>query len=378
MKNITALLLLLFLTLPLFGQQRARKEFNLPDILGYKTLKCDFHIHTVFSDGNVWPTVRPEEAWRQGLDVIALTDHIEYTPHDKDINIDFNRPYEIAKPYADNLDILVIRGGEITRGMPPGHFNAIFLNDASKIKTDKWQDAFKAAADQDAFIFWNHPGWEGHQHDHLARWYDEHTWLFEKGWLQGIEVVNTYDYYPEAHQWCIDKNLTMLSNSDTHDPVQMEHAMGIYNYRPMTIVFAENKSEQAVLDALKARRTVVYSQNRLIGDEKFLLPLFENSVEFLSTELELNGRGWANCFVKNNSDVEYKLVRASLNDIVQVQREIILEPGKTTIFGIRAWDRKRSGKQKVKLEYYLENLLVRPDEAMKYNLELTVKFTPSE
>ena len=56
---------------------RARTPVNLPDIPGYVTLKCDFHIHTVFSDGLVWPTVRVEEAWRQGLDGIAMTDHLE-------------------------------------------------------------------------------------------------------------------------------------------------------------------------------------------------------------------------------------------------------------------------------------------------------------
>ncbi|NSW95228.1 MAG: histidinol-phosphatase, partial [Bacteroidales bacterium] len=39
-----------------------RKTVNLPDLPGYVTLKCDFHLHTVFSDGNVWPTIRVGEA----------------------------------------------------------------------------------------------------------------------------------------------------------------------------------------------------------------------------------------------------------------------------------------------------------------------------
>ena len=46
-----------------------------------KTLKCDFHIHTVFSDGKVWPDIRVAEAWQEGLDAIAITDHIEYRPN---------------------------------------------------------------------------------------------------------------------------------------------------------------------------------------------------------------------------------------------------------------------------------------------------------
>ena len=56
---------------------RARTAVNIPDVPGYVTLKCDFHIHTVFSDGYVWPTVRAEEAWREGLDAIAITDQMK-------------------------------------------------------------------------------------------------------------------------------------------------------------------------------------------------------------------------------------------------------------------------------------------------------------
>ncbi|MFH1268845.1 MAG: PHP domain-containing protein, partial [Planctomycetota bacterium] len=55
-----------------------RREIQFPDVGGYQTLVCDFHMHTVFSDGQVWPPVRVKEAWSQGLDAIALTDHIEY------------------------------------------------------------------------------------------------------------------------------------------------------------------------------------------------------------------------------------------------------------------------------------------------------------
>ena len=46
--------------------QRAdvRREIRFPDLPGCGTLKCDFHMHTVFSDGEVWPPVRVAEAWR--------------------------------------------------------------------------------------------------------------------------------------------------------------------------------------------------------------------------------------------------------------------------------------------------------------------------
>lgn len=40
----------------------------IPDIEGYKTLKGELHIHTVFSDASVWTTPRIDEAMTEGLD----------------------------------------------------------------------------------------------------------------------------------------------------------------------------------------------------------------------------------------------------------------------------------------------------------------------
>ena len=57
----------------------------VPDIEGYKTLTGDFHIHTVFSDASVWPSTRVQEAIWEGLDVIAITEHID-TRHQKMVN----------------------------------------------------------------------------------------------------------------------------------------------------------------------------------------------------------------------------------------------------------------------------------------------------
>ena len=98
---------------------QVRDALVVPDVPGYKTLKCDFHMHTVFSDGEVWPTVRVNEAWREGLDAIAITDHIEYQPHKADVNTNYGRSHEIARAAAEPLGILVIRAAEITRGEPP-------------------------------------------------------------------------------------------------------------------------------------------------------------------------------------------------------------------------------------------------------------------
>ena len=115
---------------PAFGSGPVSPSCDVP---GFVTLKGDFHIHTVFSDGLVWPTVRADEAWREGLDVISITDHLEYQPHKADVSTNFNRSYELARGHGTDLDLLVVRGSEITRKMPPGHLNAIFLTNSASL-----------------------------------------------------------------------------------------------------------------------------------------------------------------------------------------------------------------------------------------------------
>ncbi len=233
-------------------------------------------MHTVFSDGSVWPTVRLEEAWREGLDAISITDHIEYLPHKEDIQADHNRSYEIASGSRD-YGVLLVKGSEITRKMPPGHLNAIFLEDSNPLDTEKYMDAIQAAGDQGAFIFWNHPGWR--QPDDKAIWYEEHTELVEKGLMHGIEIVNYRSYYPGAFQFCLDKNLTLIGNSDVHGPIHMGWDVDGDDKRPMTLVFAREKSVEAIREALFDRRTAVYFENKLFGHGPLLAPLVQQCLD---------------------------------------------------------------------------------------------------
>ena len=87
-------------------------------------LPVDLHTHSVFSDGSVWPDIRVQEAKRDGLTAMAVTEHIEYQPHAADIpHPDRNRSFKLASDVAKS-DVLIIAGAEITRDMPPGHINA--------------------------------------------------------------------------------------------------------------------------------------------------------------------------------------------------------------------------------------------------------------
>ena len=361
----------------LYGHDpRARTPIRIPDILEYRTLKCDFHIHTVFSDGKVWPDVRPEEAWREGLDAIAITDHIEYQPHKDDLPTNHDRSYEIAAPHGDVLQVIVIRGSEVTRDMPPGHLNAIFLESVPPLDTPEWRDALKAAKDQGAFIFWNHPGWTGQQPDGVARWYPEHTELVEQGFLHGIEVVNEREYYPEAHRWCMEKGLTMLSNSDVHAPVNLDYLVRQGDLRPFTLVFAKERTAEAIKEALFDRRTAVYSGGMLIGEERFLRPIYERSVSVLNPSLFLKGRSRAFLQIENRSDVHYELESTQELEDVTFTGSLVLQGGKTVLLEVRARTDDRSGTRRIRLNYVVSNLKIAPEEGMPVACEFEVTFEP--
>lgn len=368
--------LALVLQSPVWAHDRARTPVRIPDLPGYRTLKCDFHTHTVFSDGKVWPDIRAEEAWREGLDAIAITDHIEYQPHKADLPTAHNRSFEIARPHGEALQLLVIRGSEITRAMPPGHLNAIFLTDARALDVEHWRDALAEAQRQGAFIFWNHPGWTGQQPDGVARWYPEHTELLASNQLHGIEVVNAREYYPEAHAWCLEKNLTMLSNSDIHNPLNLDYDLHTGDHRPLTLVFAREATAEAIKEALFARRTAVYSGNLLVGREEFLKPLFERSLRVLTPHVRVKGTGRAYVQIANDSDLTYTLRPTTDHPDLQFPAELRLPAGKVALLEARGRAEDRQGERAVRLHCAVTNLLVRPHVPLTAELSFTVTLLP--
>ena len=260
-----------------YWRDSQRKIINIPDIPGYVTLKGDFHMHTVFSDGMVWPVFRVLEAWKEGLDVIAITDHIEFRPHSEYLENDMNNSFKIAEIHAKQNNLLLIKGAEITKSkVPPGHLNAIFIEDVNKLNHEDPMVQIQEAVRQGGFIFWNHPGI---QNDSTGLW-DFHLTLLEKGWLHGVEVANYGMWYPVALDWCRDGKLTALSNSDIHYPTDYLFDFSQANsHRPMTLVFAKEKTLEGVKEALLNRKTVGFFGDMLLGPEDLIISLFKASVK---------------------------------------------------------------------------------------------------
>lgn len=276
----------------------ARQEIRIPDIAGYKTLKGDFHIHTAFSDGDVWPSFRVDEAWRNGLDVIAITDHIEYRPK-KDYfsrEVNLNTSYQIAQEAKGNRDIIIIPGTEITRSKPFGHMNALFVKDADKADVKDPVDAVEAMLEQGAYILWNHPGWP----DDKCTMYPVHEEFIAKGKIHGVEVFNDIESYPIAYDWVTQYGLHPFANSDIHGPIEGRFK-GI---RPMTLVFAQDRTLDAVREAMFAGRTVAFFDGLLVGRKEFVAPLVAACLDF---KVAQDKDGYSIYTVTNSSDIPFQI-----------------------------------------------------------------------
>ena len=364
---------------------------NFPDTDDYQVYTVDLHTHSVFSDGHVWPTVRVGEAEHEGIDLIAITEHLEYQPHGMDIpHPDRNRSFEIAKNSTET-DLLVVNGAEITRMFPPGHINAVFIEDANKlIKIDRskqneldellidapksfideyagnpwfndaglaalWpvEETLLEARKQNAFVFWNHPVWSAETDNVETIVGDLNKYLFKENLVHGIEVVNGQWFSDEAFQIGLDYDLTLLGTSDIHGLTEWDYLNQPGGHRPLTLVLATDRTENSIKEALIDGRTVIWYKHDLIGLEKNLLPLLKKSLEI--TGISYKGRTIGNVKLKNHTDVRFMLRVADENLIENSSNIIIVEPNETTVFEL-----KYARGNKISLNVEVLNAYIRP------------------
>ena len=365
------------------------RKIQFPNVEPYLTLVADLHTHSVFSDGHVWPNIRVQEAIRDGLDLLSLTEHIEYQPHIADLpHKDRNRAYLEAKEAAKDLDILIANGAEITRSMPVGHINAIFIEDANKLSnhrarkstTDimknykdakKWpaEKAVAAANKQGAFLFWNHPMWPRQSPDGISRLTDFHKKMLKKKFLHGIEVANGTWFSESAFQIALDHELTLIGTSDVHNLIDWDYVPHEGGHRPVTLVFARKRTLQDMQDALFQRRTVVWFKNQLIGRARELLPLLKASLKIKSAKYDKDTQILA-LEITNTSDARF--ISKNLSDYTLTGYGDIFEILPQTTTTIRIRTRKILKNFDFKIEVL--NALIAPK---KYaNLTLSTEIEP--
>jgi hypothetical protein len=375
---------------------------NFPNTEKYKVIVADLHTHSVFSDGAVWPNVRVEEAVRDGIDLLAITEHLEYQPHIDDIpHPDRNRSFDIAEDIAKNKDLTVINGAEITRMFPPGHINAIFIEDANKLiyldeakiseakeilievpeesltnyEDLSWlEDAALAslwpvksalieARNQNAFTFWNHPAWSSEEFIGQPMLREIHKEFFRDNLLHGIEVANGDGYSEEAFRIALEYGLTVLGTSDVHGLIDWDYPSSIGAHRPVTLILSESNSIDAIKSSLFSGKTVVWFKNNLIGLEDNILELTNSYLKAKKVEI-LENSDIARVEIENVSDVRFIIQVLDQSSVVNESNLIEIAPNEKTVLQID------NGIDKGSLDVKILNAFIAPNK----NLLTTLKF----
>ena len=316
--------------LPKVNPQRA--ELILPQIKGYNIYKADMHVHTCYSDGDVSAKGRVTEAYYDGLDIIAITDHIEYRPYEQKmlrategyhkelpkaknysithkpadesgILADLNVSYEEAKKPGERLGMLVIPGAEITRHPDKvGHFNTLFIQDANKIYDADPEQAIRNAKAQGALIMHNHPGWKRKTVDMN----DLHEKLYGEKLIDGIEIVNGGSFGPKLIHRALANKLFVAAATDAHSTTAYVYKQRGY-FRTCTFVLAKELTMKAVRDAFEKRRTLAYAYDNVMGAEDLVSELFHNSVSMHVAYT--SSKGEKTVVLTNTSSIPYRLRR---------------------------------------------------------------------
>ena len=307
-----------------------RVNIVLPQVNGYNVYKADLHIHTFYSDGHVSPEFRVVEAWHDGLDVLAITEHIEYRSLERDmiefmkgyvkknaepinwsivgepadgrgIQTDLDMSVRLAQKEAEKFGLTIIPGAEISRTPETiGHFNVLFTTDNDAIYHPDPIESMKNAKAQGALLIHNHPGWRRPSLDMI----EFEKKLYPMGILDGIEVMNHLDFYPRALERAKEYGLYVTSNTDMHTSTYEYYRLN-GALRNMTLIFAEDKSLESLKEAFKARRTLAYSFGTIAGDEQLLVDFFNASVT--CEVIAVNEKGVRTYELRNNTSLPYSL-----------------------------------------------------------------------
>ena len=182
--------------------------------------------------------------------------------------------------------------------------------------------------------------------------------------MQGIEVANGSSYFPEAQQWCLDKKLTMIGNSDIHQPIQTDIDFSKGEHRTMTLVFAKERSAEGIREALNNRRTAVFVGEKIIGEEAWLKELFKNAVKV--EKVNHHGKNSVQLVVYNNSDLTFYLKKGEHDPNLTYFREYKIAPKCKHTISVRLKEPAASGH----IDFEVTNLLVSPNKGLDYQLFL--------
>ncbi|MCD6491654.1 MAG: CehA/McbA family metallohydrolase [Candidatus Korarchaeota archaeon] len=209
-------------------------------------LKGDMHMHTIFSDGAP-NTVedRVQQARKNGLDFIIITDHVTAETDRKTLIAYYNA---VLKVDESNPDITVLWGFEWTYRW---HILGYGLTpDDVELLSENIQEAITAINNAGGIAFFAHPDWSGASYNDL---------YVLKG-LRGFEGFNyghMESFIRPGGEWdallMSGKNYIIIGGSDAHGSEEA----GQWG---TTFVYCPNATKKGIIEGLK-RGCVYFSES---------------------------------------------------------------------------------------------------------------------
>lgn len=201
---------------------------------GYRVLEGDFHVHTTLSDGSLTPLGVARQAERHGLDVIALTEH------------NSSLPGAVARAWSRlRGGPIVLRGEEVTSSR--FHLIAVGIEDTVS-PNQPLEGAIADIHRQHGVAIAAHP---------VKRYWAEYEPVRED--LDGSEVMHPLAYSAGFPGWKWEDLRAFYEKTPGLMPIgSSDYHWGTHLGLCRTYVFVkEPVTEDAVMEALRARRTVV-------------------------------------------------------------------------------------------------------------------------
>lgn len=199
-------------------------------------LRCQLHAHTTESDGWLSPEMLRRYHAQAGYDVLAITDHDRLTS-----------PPPPHRGSGDDGGLILLGGTELSLESPEsrGPLHVLGIGVDSFPDVDRHGTLAEAAAairSAGGLAYVAHPWWSGHRSDELGDFTD----------VTGIEVYNAGCEVEQGRgnseaQWDLwlsaGHRLSAIAADDLHTP-------GWESFRAWTIVYAADRSRNAILAAL--------------------------------------------------------------------------------------------------------------------------------
>lgn len=211
-------------------------ERSFPVRPGAGWYRGDLHCHTFHSDARGAPELLHASAQQAGLDFLAVADHNTIT----------QRRY--FHP-ASSPDLVFVRGMEITTAI--GHANVFGLDDWVDFRMTRPSDPHRIAA-----VVHARGGLLSINHDKPTIPWDHE--------LPQIDCMEVWQSHWLAWNWVsLDRyqqrlahglRISAIGGSDYHQPAQVESEGPFGLARPTTVLWLEELSEDAVLEAMREGR----------------------------------------------------------------------------------------------------------------------------